>query len=543
MTTTDYLINGLFVLVVLRQSRERALDRRCDRSFRSSWCSSSPEYLHYDSDRRQRPGVLSRCSPRPASRSVFSRWLRHPRSCRRRRTRACAGRLDRGPAAGRGNRLSDGVCVCGRPWCRARDPQLQHRPSDRRGGLAGGTGLDGDLRGHDPDRDGAASWPPHDGCSAGSCDRVTRFATVRGVRPVSAGRTAFYRSSAVSMREESARVADARARAESRLARQRGTLRPLGLVLIAVVVVTAINGHPAPAAHGTGLGVAVAIARVRGRSRIRDPGLVHGAEHRRSGCGDRGDGGGRRCARRAAAARGDRSCRRCSRLDGGRPLAARARSRDRRCGRGRSVRRDGAVRRLVGGRRRHGAPVRAARGDCPPDQAGAREPGHNRAAAGPARGRARGAARRRLRSPSAAGSPASCTTCSPTRSPAQRSSCRARGSSPSVSTRAPQVRAAIDRAGELVKDGLANARQAVGALRGEELPGIAQLESLVDELQGRHERRRHADDRRQLAGAPGRTRALRSTAAPRRRSPTSPATRPARRSTSSCFGTRATTHR
>src|SRR6185437_14691007 len=28
MTTTDYLINGLFVLIVLRQARERALDRR-----------------------------------------------------------------------------------------------------------------------------------------------------------------------------------------------------------------------------------------------------------------------------------------------------------------------------------------------------------------------------------------------------------------------------------------------------------------------------------------------------------------------------------
>ena len=41
------------------------------------------------------------------------------------------------------------------------------------------------------------------------------------------------------------------------------------------------------------------------------------------------------------------------------------------------------------------------------------------------------------------------------------------------------VRAAIDRAGELVRDGLANARQAVGALRGEELPGVGQLESLV----------------------------------------------------------------
>jgi signal transduction histidine kinase len=44
---------------------------------------------------------------------------------------------------------------------------------------------------------------------------------------------------------------------------------------------------------------------------------------------------------------------------------------------------------------------------------------------------------------------------------------------------APPIRAAIERAGELVKDGLANARQAVGAVRGEELPGVAQLESLV----------------------------------------------------------------
>ncbi len=42
-----------------------------------------------------------------------------------------------------------------------------------------------------------------------------------------------------------------------------------------------------------------------------------------------------------------------------------------------------------------------------------------------------------------------------------------------------EVRAAIDRAGELVKDGLANARQAVGALRGDDLPGVDQLESLV----------------------------------------------------------------
>ena len=40
--------------------------------------------------------------------------------------------------------------------------------------------------------------------------------------------------------------------------------------------------------------------------------------------------------------------------------------------------------------------------------------------------------------------------------------------------------AAIDRATELVKAGLASARQAVGALRGDPLPTVAQLPALVD---------------------------------------------------------------
>lgn len=45
---------------------------------------------------------------------------------------------------------------------------------------------------------------------------------------------------------------------------------------------------------------------------------------------------------------------------------------------------------------------------------------------------------------------------------------------------APPVQTAIDRASELVKDGLANARQAVGALRGDDLPTVDQLTGLVD---------------------------------------------------------------
>jgi signal transduction histidine kinase len=44
----------------------------------------------------------------------------------------------------------------------------------------------------------------------------------------------------------------------------------------------------------------------------------------------------------------------------------------------------------------------------------------------------------------------------------------------------PEVEQAITRAGELVRDGLSEARQAVGALRGEPLPGTAELGALVE---------------------------------------------------------------
>jgi len=44
----------------------------------------------------------------------------------------------------------------------------------------------------------------------------------------------------------------------------------------------------------------------------------------------------------------------------------------------------------------------------------------------------------------------------------------------------PPLRDAIDRASELVKSGLANARQAVGALRGDALPTVSQLPALIE---------------------------------------------------------------
>jgi signal transduction histidine kinase len=58
---------------------------------------------------------------------------------------------------------------------------------------------------------------------------------------------------------ESAREAEARARANRRLRRQRDTLRPLGLVVIAAVVIGVINGHPAPGGHGEALGIVAAL--------------------------------------------------------------------------------------------------------------------------------------------------------------------------------------------------------------------------------------------------------------------------------------------
>src|SRR5207253_8641477 len=55
------------------------------------------------------------------------------------------------------------------------------------------------------------------------------------------------------------READAHARAEQRLRRQRDGLRPLGLVVIAAVAIGAITGHPPPGTHGTGLAVAATL--------------------------------------------------------------------------------------------------------------------------------------------------------------------------------------------------------------------------------------------------------------------------------------------
>jgi len=59
--------------------------------------------------------------------------------------------------------------------------------------------------------------------------------------------------------QESERVAEARARAQERLHRQRGTLRPLGWAVLIVVVLGSANSHPVPGLHGKALAVTLAL--------------------------------------------------------------------------------------------------------------------------------------------------------------------------------------------------------------------------------------------------------------------------------------------
>jgi signal transduction histidine kinase len=58
----------------------------------------------------------------------------------------------------------------------------------------------------------------------------------------------------------SARVTEARSRARERGDAQRQALRPLGVVFIAVVVTASAQAHPTPGLRGAGLGVALALA-------------------------------------------------------------------------------------------------------------------------------------------------------------------------------------------------------------------------------------------------------------------------------------------
>jgi signal transduction histidine kinase len=87
--------------------------------------------------------------------------------------------------------------------------------------------------------------------------------SLSSARPARAGRRSIVRiavtDSQLASTPDSERVAEARARARERLYRQRGTLRPIGWAVILVVVLGSANSHPVPGLQGKALEVTLAL--------------------------------------------------------------------------------------------------------------------------------------------------------------------------------------------------------------------------------------------------------------------------------------------
>ena len=296
------------------------------------------------------------------------------------------------------------------------------------------------------------------------------------LRPVSAGRTTFYRLPVDT--SESAREAEARARADQRLRRQRNTLRPLGFVVIAAVAIGAVNGHPAPGGHGDGLGIAVALVvfAVSLALAVRGSFIERSLAVQTSVIAAMGTAGVVLVAlqpRGAAALAGATAVWMAiarlplhlgvsigSAVTVGLGLAAGL------AGSSATVIVADLLLCVLLGLVAYFIKQARASQDTTELLLARLEDAREeqlRAAAISERGRIAS----ELHDVLAHSLSGASIQLQGARKLAEREQA------------SPQVRAAIDRAGELVRDGLANARQAVGALRGEELPGVAQLESLV----------------------------------------------------------------
>ncbi len=202
MTTNEYLLNAAFVLLVLRQARERELDRRSVIVPLILMFFVGAQYLRsFPTVGNDLVLIVVLATRRFDARR--SRRSRHARSHRRQRRRARPGGLDRGRPVGGRNRRADGIRVRGRSRFRVVSPQFQHRASAHRGSVADGARADGAARSRRADRRRPGSRPPARRCVNSPGQRISP-------RPVSAGRTAFYRlpvDTPQSVREAEARGA------------------------------------------------------------------------------------------------------------------------------------------------------------------------------------------------------------------------------------------------------------------------------------------------------------------------------------------------
>ena len=510
MTATDYLINAGFILMVCWQAREKRLDRRALVIPLVILFFVARQYLHTIPVSGNDLVLIGLLAGAGVSLGLLSGFATHVRRGNDGFALARVGWVA-GALLDRRHLFEDRLRVRRHPRRRAGDPQLQHRPPDQRSGLAGGPGLHGDLRSHGSRGDRVPPRPRHPGSPRSDhqrlrcCSLIDRAGVGTPPDP-SYGPGAFYclqrmlaPGELTSMTDlstasdgESRRVLEARERAEQRVQRQRDTLRPLGLAVILVVVASAIAERPSPAFQGRGLGVTLALVAFAGAlAQAIRPGFtarqrwfqaavisLMGAAGaalvalQPQGATDLAGGAAVwmalvRLPLKSGVAIGVAvaiASVSAAALAGSAPAALLA---------------AGLLLAMLGfvGYFMRQSRANQDRVELLLAQLEDARDEQTQAAAIAERSRIAG----ELHDVLAHSLSAAAIQLQAARKLAEHDRAT------------PSTRAAIDRAGDLVKDGLVNARQAVGALRGEELPGVAQIRLADHELQERPERRRSAD--------------------------------------------------
>ena len=265
MTITDYLINAVFVLIVFRQARERELDRRSAIIPLAIVAYVAHLYVHSIPTAGNDLVLIAALGAVGLTLGVASGFATHVR----------AG--ENGLAVARVGWIAGALLIAGIGSRMVFAFALSHGAHHAVASFSIAHQI------------GAAAWPVALVMMA-LLEVSTRIAIVqlRGrqamqssvaipaacmtsdlptshspARPWRAGSRSIVRTavteSELGSGSDSERVAEARARAQERLHRQRRSLRPLGWAVILVVVLGSANSHPVPGLHGKGLAVTLAL--------------------------------------------------------------------------------------------------------------------------------------------------------------------------------------------------------------------------------------------------------------------------------------------
>ena len=170
MSTTDYLINGAFIAMVIMQARERRLDRRALVLPLVLVFFVAQQYLHTIPTTGNDLVLIAALAAAGLGLGLLSGFATHVRPGSEgfalARVGWVAGLL---LVAGISSRMVFAFVVT--HGGEVHDSQLQHSPSDQRSGVAGCIGIDGDLRGHGP---GGHRLPARSCGSGRHCHHRTR---------------------------------------------------------------------------------------------------------------------------------------------------------------------------------------------------------------------------------------------------------------------------------------------------------------------------------------------------------------------------------